>query len=105
MTGSLQRHFPAVILQDRNNIQVNARGKAPVQTKFFLTIEFPFFQRREIEESEIDGFFYFVNVVTGNKDVRNVRLDKLNRLRFVGVKIRPGHAFDNAGMTHMFLRE
>ena len=70
--------------------EVGLRGEPPVQTDLLLAVEFPFFEGREIEETEIDCLLHLVDYVCDDKDERNVCLDDIDPLRSDGGRIAVG---------------
>ncbi len=70
--------------------EVGLRGEPPVQTDLLFAVEFPFFEAREIEKTEIDGLLHLVDFVSDDEDEGDVRLDDIDPLRSDGGRIRVG---------------
>jgi len=77
-----------LILGDRNDPEVELRSQSAVQPYFLLTEISSFLERREIQESEVDGFLYLVDMSPGKKEKRDVRFGKPDFLGLVGIDRR-----------------
>ena len=63
--------------RDRHDLEVERGGEATVEAQLLLAEESARFERREIEEAEIDRLLDLVREGSRQQDVRNVRLEHL----------------------------
>ena len=80
--------------------EVGLRGQPPVQAELLFTVEFPFFQGREVEKAEIDGLLHLVHFVSGDEDEGDMGLDDINLCRLMGVEFRPAHSGIKSRVRH-----
>jgi hypothetical protein len=79
---------PSLLLSDRNDPEVELWSQSSVQPHFLFTEISSFLERGEIQESEVDGFLYLVDISPGKKEKRNVRFGKPDFPRIVGIDPR-----------------
>src|SRR5881227_3917604 len=86
--------FPLVLkeklsrLVDWKDVQVNIRTKSTIQLELALAKVVSLFQGAEVEEAEVNRFFYFENERRGDEDPRNVGLPQQHPPRLVGIGSR-----------------
>ncbi len=88
---------------DRCRPQVDRRGQSTVELDLGPAVELAQLEGRKIEKPEVDRFFEFVNEVAGQKDGRNVSLEKPHLLHGMRVEGRLGKCLDKLRVIHRFL--
>ena len=75
-------------LVDWKDVQVNIRTKSTIQLELAPAKVVSLFQGAEVEEAEVNRFFYFENERRGDEDPRNVGLPQQHPPRLVGIGSR-----------------
>lgn len=73
---------------DRQHFEIQILGQTLVQAQFFAAEVFAGIQAGEIEETEVDRFFHFIDVGAGEQHPGNVSLDDLKPIDGVRVQGR-----------------
>jgi hypothetical protein len=71
---------PGVLVRSTNryDVQVNLRGKPPVQAHLLATAMEALLEGGEIQEPEVDRFFDLVGVIAGEQDPGDMGFDEIN---------------------------
>ena len=64
--------------RDRKHIEIEIGRESPVESQLLVAKMASPFERREVDETQIDGLLHFVSEFSGQKDPGNVRLERLN---------------------------
>ena len=91
----------ALALDDWNDVDVQRRRRPPVQRDLDLAIPASRRERREVEEREPDRLLDLVRVVAGQKHVRDVGLDDLDRAALRAERGRIAQAADHAALVDL----
>jgi hypothetical protein len=71
--------------RDRHDVDVQRLGKAAIEADFFFTEPAPQRERREIEETEVDGLLDLVGEFAGEEHPRDVCLHQLDAIAVMRV--------------------
>jgi len=91
---------PPGVFPDGGHLQVGLRRQPPVEPQLLLAESLSFFERREVEEPEVDGLLHLVDPVARDEDEGDVRLHEFHRRGTVRVETRSGHGLDELGVGH-----
>src|SRR5215510_3110319 len=64
----LPKSIVLMILEEGHDLEIDPSAEPTVQTKFLRTVEMTPLQAREIEKSQVDGFFRFVDETISQKN-------------------------------------